>query len=499
MPDFLKEIESKVDAAGNIDYTLFDDFIKLKEMNDKHAFINSLGGKPCVMADIYDEGLNKEILEFPSPADIKLRYCNSVVYVRTSQGERPVPLGKYWLEHPQRRTYSTVVFDPKKPKEFKLTEESPFPIYNMWEGFSVTPAKGNWKRMRTHVWDVMCNKDKTKFKYVMRWFAWCVQNVSERAEVAVIFKGKQGAGKGILMSQFAKIFGPHYMTISSSEQLTGRFNNHLRKCIFLFADEAYDPKDRESEGKLKQLITEPNIPIESKFKDTILAKNRLHIAMATNNDRVIIAGEDSRRFFINLVDNRYAKGQGKTDDQRDTYFTPIWQEMDNGGREAMVYDLLNTRLYDWHPRKNIPETEEMHKQRRLQFTDVNAILEWFELGEFPGRWDGINYVVKSSTLERHMRDKIPTLKDPKIVSWMKIIAILNKVGISKENRRIRRLGDGIHLTMEELPVMRRAWDSAYPYYKGKWDHEIHPGSAASKEEIEIYNLSRKWIIAKDAF
>ena len=139
-------------------------------------------------------------------------------------------------------------------------------------------------------------------------------------------------------------------SLTSWDHLTGKFNEHLRRTVFLFADEAYDPKDREAEGKLKQLITEETIPIEAKFRDTVIAKNRLHIVMATNNDRVVIAGDDARRFFINECDNTWAKGQGKTDAEIRAYFAPIWDEMNNGGREAMLYDLLNIKLDNWHPR-----------------------------------------------------------------------------------------------------------------------------------------------------
>lgn len=500
MPDFLKSVlKDKENEASNVDYSVFSDTIQLHNMNINHAFINSLGGKPCVMCEVYDEVLKKDILEFRSAADIKLTYSNNNVHLATSTGLKTVPLGKYWVEHPERRNYTTVVFDPQKPNEFAPNPQKPNDkVYNLWEGLAVVPKKGSWKKMRRHIWAVLCNKERIKFKYVMRWFAWTMQNVSDRAEVALVFKGKQGAGKGMLFSQFEHIFGPHYMNIASADHLTGRFNGHLRKTVFLFADEAYDPKDRESEGKLKQLITEPTIPIEAKFKDTVLAKNRLHIVMATNNARVIVAGEDSRRFFINEIDNTWAKGQGKTDDERNNYFSPIWKEMESGGREAMVWEFLHTNLGEWHPRTNIPETEEMRAQRRMQFNETNAVLEWLELGEWPGKFDGINYTVKSSGLERHMRERIPTLKDPKMISWKKIMSVLHKIGITSDNKRIRRLSDGIHITMEELNVMRRAWDSSYPAYLGNWDHVPRPTNG-DKKELEYYYNSRKWIELKDAF
>lgn len=501
MDKFLKAlIGDQENEASNIDYTLFSDQIQLANMNKEHAFINSLGGRPCVMCNIYDETLNKDTLEFISSADLKIRYCNVFVHVASDKKSlTTTPLGKYWVEHPNRRNYLTVVFDPKKPHEFAPNPQKPNDlVYNLWEGLSIVPKKGTWKKMRKHIWAVVCNKDKVKFKYVMRWFAWTMQNVHDRAEVALVLKGKQGSGKGILLSQFEKVFGPHYMSIASSDHLTGKFNAHLRKTVFLFADEAYDPKDRESEGKLKQLITEPSIPIEAKFKDTVLAKNRLHIVMATNNARVIVAGEDSRRFFINEVDNKWAKGQGKSDDERAGYFTPIWREMDQGGREAMIWDFQQIKLGEWHPRTNVPETEEMRNQRRLQFNEVNAVLEWFELGEFPGKFDGYSYIVKSSTLEKHMREKIPSLKDPRMISWKRILSVFEKVGISKENQRIKRLSNGVHITMEELHVMRRAWDMSYPAYLGNWDHVKKPDTN-DKKELDYYYASKKWIELKDAF
>lgn len=501
MDKFLKSlIGDQENEASNIDYTLFSDQIQLSNMNKEHAFIDSLGGKPCVMGNMYDEVFNKDVLEFVTPADIKQRYSNIFVHIANDKKNlSTTPLGKYWMDHPGRRTYRTVVFDPRKPQEFAPNPNKPNElIYNLWEGLSIEPKKGSWKKMRKHIWAIVCNKNKIKFKYVMRWFAWTMQNIHDRAEVALVLKGKQGSGKGIILSQFEKVFGPHYMSIASADHLTGKFNAHLRRTVFLFADEAYDPKDRESEGKLKQLITEPSIPIEAKFKDTVLAKNRLHIVMATNNARVIVAGEDSRRFFINEVDNKWAKGQGKSDDERTAYFTPIWREMDSGGREAMIFDFQNIKLGDWHPRSNVPETEEMKNQRRLQFNETNAVLEWFELGEFPGKFDGYSYVVKSSTLEKHMREKIPSLKDPKMISWKKILDVLDKIGINKENKRIRRSSTGIFISMEELKVMRRAWDMSYPAYPGNWDHAKKP-TTDDKKELEYYYSSMKWIELKDAF
>jgi len=487
-------------TAGNVDFSAFNDQIKIDMMNKKHAFINSLGGKPFILCHTYDETFEREMIEFRTSEAIRLQYANDCVYIPVMGGEKPVPLGKYWLEHKLRRGYETVVFNPSKPSEFAPNPLEPEKlVLNIWEGLSITPVKGSWKKTRRHVWKILCNKDPVKFKYFFRWFAWTMQNPDKRAEVAVIIKGKQGAGKGFFFSQFKEVFGPHYMNISSGDHLTGKFNEHLRRTVFLFADEAYDPKDREAEGKLKQLITEETIPIEAKFRDTVIAKNRLHIVMATNNDRVLIASEDTRRFFINETDNRWAKGQGKTDDQRVKYFAPLFKEMNDGGRAAMVYDLLNTKLGNWHPRNNIPETKEMSSQKRMHYSPLTAVLEYLDNGEFPGKKDGTNnYIVRAKELERHMRDTVPMLKDPIKISWVKISAVFDEMGVNARNRRKTRSKDGWNYKFPELKIMRRIWEYKHPDYVGHWDLKKRPMSM-SEADIQQWRAEREWILTKDAF
>ena len=103
------------------------------------------------------------------------------------------------------------------------------------------------------------------------------------------------------------MFGEHGLVLSNRKHITGQFNEHLRQCVFLFADEAYNPGDRDAEGILKSIITEKRLMVEAKYGKTETAKNCLHIGMASNEDWVVPASQDSRRFFINEVDNSYAR------------------------------------------------------------------------------------------------------------------------------------------------------------------------------------------------
>lgn len=441
---------------SNIDYSIFGDEIKLKEMNDKHAFINSYNSRPMVMCHVYNDAFNKEILEFRTPEAIEKQYSNQAIEIPSDKGSKYIKLGKWWVEHPKRREYETLFFDPSRPKEHNK-------CYNLWEGNSCEPRKGSWRHTRKHIWKILCNKDKIKFKYVIKWFAWLIQNPHERAEVAIIFKGKQGAGKGFVMTQFVEMFGRHGMQISNRDHLTGKFSGHLKLVVFLFADEAYYPGDRDVEGTLNMLITENKVTREAKFAHPVLDKNRLHIAMATNNEWVIPAGSDSRRYFINEVDNSYAKNQ-TTDMKRKEYFGKLWGEMSSGGQEAMLYDMLNINLEGWHPRDDVPETEEIKKQRLMNMPKVHKyLLSFLEDGVFPGQYDNATrYVINGQEFMDYL---IKIEPDSKKISLKSMTNLLKEIGVEKIKTAQRNMWH-----FPDLAKIRKNWDEKFPI--GKWDEAI---------------------------
>ena len=104
--------------------------------------------------------------------------------------------------------------------------------------------------------------------------------------------------------------------MSSAEELTGRFREHLRQAIFVFADEAVAPKDKAAEGEVQRLITEPTIRIEGKGKARITVANMLHIMLASNNEWMVPAGAYERRFGVQRVSDIHR--------QEEAWFAPIY-------------------------------------------------------------------------------------------------------------------------------------------------------------------------------
>lgn len=146
------------------------------------------------------------------------------------------------------------------------------------------PAPGDWSLMRQHIREVLAAGDEEADAYVVRWCAWAVQNPDKRAETALVLRSIQGTGKGALGNPLMRIFGQHAVHVSNSDHLTGRFNAHFRDASFVFADEAFWAGNKNAEGTLKRMITEPTLAIEAKFQNLIMVPNCLHVLVAANAD-----------------------------------------------------------------------------------------------------------------------------------------------------------------------------------------------------------------------
>jgi len=147
-------------------------------------------------------------------------------------------LGTWWLKHPQRQQYDAVVFEPG------AGEEEGRGRLNLWRGFAVDTVPGDCSLYLGHLRDNICSGNEEHATYLLNWLAWGVQHPGDRAEVAVVLKGGEGTGKGMLINTYGELFGSHYVHITQPSHLTGHFNAHLQACSVLFADEALFAGDR---------------------------------------------------------------------------------------------------------------------------------------------------------------------------------------------------------------------------------------------------------------
>jgi hypothetical protein len=294
-------------------------------LNKRHAVI-TINGRTQILNEEIDPLFNRETISFSTLKDVQLKYANKLIPNPNPglRGPKYINIVTDWIKSSDRREYNNIIFSPGCNIKGS---------YNLWKGFSVEPRQGNWELFQDHLLQNVSNKKQNIYDWIMTWLAKIVQDPGgKRSQTSLIFRGSQGVGKGVFVSAFGKLLGDHYLQISNPVQLTGRFNNHFQNVILLFVDEGHWAGDKAGEGIIKGIITEPTLTIEPKGKDVFRIQNHINLVMASNNDWIVPAGLDERRFMV--LDVADYKKQDRN------YFGAIAKQLLNGGYEAMLYDLL---------------------------------------------------------------------------------------------------------------------------------------------------------------
>jgi phage/plasmid-associated DNA primase len=194
-----------------------------------------------------------------------------------------------------------------------------------------------------------------------------VQWPGRHAFTAVVIRGGQGIGKGHFAHLMlgALFHQQQYLHIIGSGMLTGRFNEHLSGKVLVFADESTWGGDPSAADKLKGMVTESTIPIERKFLPLVEEPSALHIVIASNNEWPISIAMDDRRFFV--LDAK------DSERQNDAYFTPLREELKNGGLAAMLHDLLAHQV-DEYALRHPPSTK---GKREVMAQSLKPIERWW--------------------------------------------------------------------------------------------------------------------------
>jgi Family of unknown function (DUF5906) len=267
-------------------------------------------------------------------------------------------LGNEWLRYDQRRQYGRITFNPRG--------DSPPEVFNLWRGWAVEPAAGDWSVIRAHIEQVVCSDSPDLIRYVMGWLAFLVQRPWERPGTALILRGKEGAGKSMFGDAVRHLVGSHSMAVSNAKHLVGNFNQHLRNCLVLQADEAIFAGNHEHASILKALITDPDLIIEGKGIDALLSKNYIHLIMTSNEEWVVPAGLEARRFVVLDVSEAH-RGDFK-------YFAALQAATkDDRVAAAMLYDLQRWPLAGFEVR-TVPDTAGLRDQKMRSLSGINGWL-----------------------------------------------------------------------------------------------------------------------------
>jgi len=323
----------------------------VEELNAKHAHV-MISGKARIINITTDPQNGWQTHDFSTPADFRSRYANRKLKI----GNSIRTVAEVWLGSPKRRSYDGITFLPGKDAGDH---------FNLFQGFAVEPAEGDCSLYLEHIRNNICSADDELYEYVIHWMADAIQNPSTRPGVALAIRGQQGVGKGVFVNTFARLFGPHFIQVTQSNHLVGNFNGHQKDKLLVFADEAFWAGNKQAEGVLKGLVTEDTLSIEMKGVDVGQFPNFIRLILATNNEWVVPASAEQRRFVV--IDASAARMQDTA------YFGAVIQQMENGGLAALMHHLQSLDLEGVNLRK-IPQTDALADQKLRSLDSVAAWL-----------------------------------------------------------------------------------------------------------------------------
>lgn len=287
-----------------------------------------------------------------------------------------------WMRSPKRKTFlGGIKFCPTTNK--KVADED---FFNTWSGFpmrnidmDIEEAKEGCKLYRNHVEQTLCKGNKEWYTFIWAWLSDIIKNPGgKKPGSAIVLKGGKGTGKSTLVYPFKKILGPYFASMSNPRHAFANFNSHLENKLLVVLEEAVWGGSHEADSALKSMITETSMMIERKGFQAYSADTYMRVVMCSNEEWVVPASADERRFFI--------INTGLNDNDK-SYFDRLYYEIDHGGAEALYVWLLKETF----PEVNLynpPKTEELNEQK---LTSMNSVQEWWY-----GVLDDGHYVTGSS-------------------------------------------------------------------------------------------------------
>lgn len=339
-------------SSSNIDAEIEE---RVLQMNKKYALLRM--GKSLLIAtfDSNQKGRAVDFLAMQSFRDIS---APEKIQIPSRNGFSERPMSELWMGSPLRRQYNDMGIYP--------LNDQPETTLNTWNGWAYQPDPNTSCALYLdHMLKIVCDGDEKIFEWLLDWMADAVQDTRNLKGCCVVLKGIEGCGKGVWADTFGSLFGKHYSHLIDSERLVGKFNSFLADSVVIFADEVLWPGDRKAGNVLKGLVSESVVYREAKGVDVVEVDNLARVIIASNEDWIIPAGPQSRRW---LVLNCSGAAAGNRE-----YFNDLIEERNNGGREALLHYLLNRKItFDL---RVAPHTKGLAEQRMLS-NPHDSLMHW---------------------------------------------------------------------------------------------------------------------------
>lgn len=352
------------------EFRLHEDRQELIDDMKRHASVLIVSNQVRVIAE---KGERFDLLKV---SDANTWFAPMQLLAGTEFKPKFIPGMKVYLEAPDRLEFRGITSDPTVP--FRTP-----PLYTTWRGFSRKARRGEWALMRKHLREVICGGSDELLLWLLCWMAQMLQQPEKKLGTAVVLRGGKGTGKSSVANWLREIIGElHSRKVSQGSHVTGKFNEHLRDCLFLSVEEGVWGGDKAAEGVLKDLITAATLMIEPKGVGVVEFPNFTRIMITSNEAWIVPATADERRYFVLDVVKLFGED---AEAERRAYFAALHAEAETGGLEAMLADLMDLDFSQVDLRKP-PLTEGLRAQMAQTFSaEQEWLLSALISGEFVRR------------------------------------------------------------------------------------------------------------------
>ena len=285
-----------------------------------------------------------------------------------------------------------LIFHPHKPAIF---EEDGLNFANLFiknKFLSYKPKKRieviNWNKY-PNIKALFENVFKTedRMNYFINWLAYGMQTL-EKAQTAIISKGIQGTGKGVIYKEIIQYaIGEKYTTLLENEALKSRFNGELENKLFVLANEvkADFREGNTSYERLKMYITDSEIRFEEKNTKARTIPNFFNIWFHSNNDVPLqIQGSDRRYTVFNTKNKKLVEVSEKLGfDHISDYIEAIREE-----RDKFIYDIMSVK-YDKYEATTPQVTEEKEIVYQTSMSKIDVLGDKIKKLDFDYFRDGL--------------------------------------------------------------------------------------------------------------
>jgi hypothetical protein len=278
-----------------------------------------------------------------------------------------MPITELWLKHPLRRTYEGIIFDPFKT--FDIADE----YYNPWRGFAITPGIGVVDRYLDYMLNIVVSGNKEHHEWLLDWIAHIFQKPWEKPGTCVVLRGIEGIGKSFFAETIGQLIGGrknnktnhYYFKTSNPEHVMNHFNDHLANIILLHLEETFWAGDKKGAHLIKDFITGDELSIGQKHLSTKMQRSYMRLIMNGNDDWLVPAGMESRRFSVFDVSDELRQNTEFYKDMSD------WLDKQNGF-EALMYFFKHRDIT--HDVRKAPVTEGLIQQR---IHNMDSLQSWW--------------------------------------------------------------------------------------------------------------------------